>query len=120
MDNVINHPAAALMAEVKAENAIADAPEAQALQEAIFKAVSDYYNHLYRHGLFFDNERELVRASALHVVCDMCGNIEIELKDGAIDRRYGNGEDPDPESRGLNPTWPRTWSKKVPPSPRPL
>ena len=116
MGNVINHPAAALMAEVKAENAIADAPEAQALQEAIFKAVSDYYNHLNRHGLFFDNERELVRASALHVVCDMCGNIEIELKDGAIDRATATARFRIRNSRGLDPTW----SKKVPPSPRPL
>lgn len=35
MSNVIDHPAAALMAEVKVERDIADAPEAQALQEAI-------------------------------------------------------------------------------------
>ena len=57
------------------------------------RAYSDYLD---RHGLFYDVECELVRALALHVISDMCGDVDIILKDGAIDRCYGNGEDPDP------------------------
>ncbi len=113
MSAVVNHPAAALMAEVEAERAIADTPEAQALQNAIFDAVRAYYEYLDRHGLFYDAERELVRATALHVICDMCGTMDIMIKDGALDRRYGDGEDPDPFGTGLNPTRPKS---KGPPS----
>ena len=88
MTNIFNHPAAALMTEVKAEREIADAPEAEALQQAIFDAVGAYYEYLERHGLFYDADRDLVKATGLHVICDMTG-IEIFLKGGAIDRRYG-------------------------------
>jgi hypothetical protein len=105
MSNVIHHPAQNLMAEVAEEQAIADTPEAHALQEAICKAVGDYYDYLDRHNLLYDVERELMRASALHVIHDCC-SCEIILKDGPIDRRYNGGEDPDPECRDLNPTWP--------------
>lgn len=105
MDKVLTHPASALMDEVKAERAIVDTPEAKILQEAITKDVSAYFDYLDRHGLFYDEERDLVRASALRVRCSVIG-VEIGLEDGALDRRYGNGKDPDPECRGLNPTWP--------------
>lgn len=104
MSNVVNHPAAALMTEAKQEREIADSAEAQVLQEAIYTAVRAYSDYLDRHGLFYDVERELVRASALHVICDMCGDVDVILKDGAINRCYGNGEDPDPFGTGLNPT----------------
>jgi hypothetical protein len=104
-DNVVNHPASELMNEVQAERAIAETQEANALQMEICKAVAAYYDYLDRQGLIYDGERDLMRASALHVIYDVLG-CEIILKDGAIDRRYGNGEDPDPEGRGLNPTWP--------------
>jgi hypothetical protein len=104
MGTVVDHPAAALMAEVEAERAIADTPEAEALQDAIFHAVKAYYEYLDRHGLFYDADRQLLKASALHVICDMLGAMEIILKDGPIDRRYGQGEDPDPFEQGLNPT----------------
>jgi hypothetical protein len=106
MGSVVDHPAKVLMAEVKVERDIADTPEAQALQEAIFTAVRAYYDYLDLNGLFYDAERELVRASALHVICDMCGDVDIMLKDGPIDRRYGDGEDPDPFGTGLSPTRP--------------
>jgi hypothetical protein len=106
MRTIVNHPAAALMTEVKTERAITGTAEAEALQEAIFDAVTAYYKYLDRHGLFYDADRELVRASELHLICDMCGDIEIILKDGPIDRRYGPGEDPDPFGEGRNPTWP--------------
>lgn len=104
MSNVVNHPACALMAEAEAERAIADTPEAEALQRAIFDAVRAYYKYLDRHGLFYDADRELVRASGLNVFCDMCGNVETVLKDGPLDRCYGNGMDPDPFCGGHNPT----------------
>jgi hypothetical protein len=112
MSNVVNHPAAALMTEAKKEREIADTTEAQALQEAIFTAVRAYYDYLDRNGLFYDAERELVRASALRVICDMCGSVGIILDDGAIDRRYGDGEDPDPFGTGLNPTRPQSKSRR--------
>ena len=78
---------------------------ADSLQDAICRAVRDYCDYLDRHDLLYDDKRELMRASALHVPYDGC-SYEIRLKDGAIDRRYNSGEDPDPEQRGLNPTWP--------------
>jgi len=72
MRNFVNHRVAALMAR-QSENAVLDAPRAQALQEAIFNSVRFYYEYLDRHGLFFDVQNGRVRASALHVICDMCG-----------------------------------------------
>jgi hypothetical protein len=65
----------------------------------------DYYDYLYGHNLLYDDKRDLVRASALHVTYNGC-SYEIILKDGPIDRRYNGGEDPDLECRDLNPTWP--------------
>jgi hypothetical protein len=104
MDEAQHIPPASLMAEVAAEERIIGTKEAQALQHNILTAVNAYYEYLNQNGLFFDHERELLRASALIVTCDMNGEIEIVLKDGAIDRRYGTGGDPDPEGRNLNPT----------------
>jgi hypothetical protein len=118
MSNVVNHPATALMTEVKVERDIADTPEAQALQEAIFTAVRAYCDHLDRHGLFYDAERELVRASGLHVICNICGDVDMILKDGPVDRRYGDGEDPDPFGTGLNPTRPPSKSRGNAPAQR--
>jgi len=106
MGKVVKHPASALMDEVKAERAIVDTPEAEVLMEAVTRAVSAYFEYLDRHGLFYDEKRDLMRASALRVICSVIGDIEIGLEDGALDRRYGSGKDPDPECRGLNPTWP--------------
>jgi hypothetical protein len=106
MSNVVKHPAAAIMTEVEAEHAVAETPEAQALQEAICKAISAYWDYLERRGLIYDDKRDLMRASALHITYDGWSGWEFVLKDGAIDRRYGKGEDPDPDYRGLNPTWP--------------
>jgi hypothetical protein len=104
MRTVVDHPAAALMTEVEAERAIVTTPEADALRAAIFDAVRAYYEYLNRRGLFYDADRDLVKASALYVICDMIGDMEIILKDGPIDRRYGQGKDPDPFGQGRNPT----------------
>ena len=100
MSDVVNHPAAALMAEVAEERTIADTPEAQDLMGAI------YWDYLERRGLIYDDKRDLMRASALHIIYDGWSGWEFILKDGPIDRRYRCGEDNDPENRGLNPTWP--------------
>ena len=104
MSSVVDHPAAALMREVEAERAITETPEAVALMDNIFKSISDYWDYLDRHGLIYDDKRNLMRASALHVIHDICG-CEIFLKDGPIDRLFNGGEDPDPFCQGLNPTW---------------
>ena len=112
--DVVDHPAKSLMGEVKAEREISSTPEARALQEAILQAVRAYWDYLERHGLHYDETRDLVRASALHVVCDF-DSVDIFLKDGAIDRRYRGGDDPDPFYSGRNPTWP----KSGPPSSKP-
>jgi hypothetical protein len=55
------------------ERAIAEAQEAQALMEAIFNSVRAYYDYLDRHGRFYDVKSGRVFASALHVICGMCG-----------------------------------------------
>jgi argininosuccinate synthase len=104
MDEAQHIPPGSLMAEVAAEERIIGTKEAQALQHNILTAVNAYYEYLNQNGLFFDHERELLRASALIVTCDMNGEIKIVLKDGAIDRGYGTGGDPDPKCRNLNPT----------------
>ena len=65
-----------------------------------------YWDYLERRGLH-DDKRDLMRASALHIIYDRRrAGWEFILKDGPIDRRYRCGEDNDPENRGLNPTWP--------------
>jgi hypothetical protein len=66
--------------------------------------MSAYYDYLDRHGLIYDAEHDLMRASALEISYD--GNsYEFNLKDGAVDRRYGDGVDSDLDDRGLNPVW---------------
>ena len=82
MNDVVNHPAAALMAEVAEERAIADTPEAQDLVSAICKATSAYWDYLERSGLIYDDKRDLMRASALHIIYDGWSGWEFILKDG--------------------------------------
>jgi hypothetical protein len=67
MTSVMEHPATALMADVEAERAIAATPEAQALRHAIYKAISDYWDYLDRHGLIYEETRDMMRASGLHI-----------------------------------------------------
>jgi hypothetical protein len=124
-DKIVEHPAAALMTEVEAEQRIVNTPEACALQEAIFEAMLAYYKYLDANGMFFKDEAlspdqleeiergtfvdwPLMRASAVVATCDSAGEMNIFLKDGPNDRRYGGGVDPDPEERGLNPVWPKS------------
>ena len=74
--------------------------------EKVCTAISEYWKYFDRHALTYDEQHNLPRASALHVIYDGIG-YDFVLTDGPIDRRFNGGEDPDPERRGLNPTWPR-------------
>ncbi len=98
-DNVIPHPRRAVMTEAAIERQIADTPEGVTLQEAIFKAIEDYAKFLDRHGLIYDADKDLLKASALIVTKDYGSAddaVVITLTDGAIDRAYNGGRDPDP------------------------
>ena len=106
-DNVIPHPRRAVMIEAVIERQVADSPEGVALQEAIFKAIEDYAKFLDRHGLIYDADKELLKASALIATKDFGSAnqaVVITLRDGAIDRAYNGGSDPDPWGSGQNPT----------------
>lgn len=105
MRNVVDYTAAALMREVETERSVAARPEATALIENVCRSISDYWDYLDRHGLIYDGKRDLMRASALHVIFDGYG-WDIVLKNGAIDRQFNGGEDPDPCRKGRNPIWP--------------
>jgi hypothetical protein len=101
-NNVVQHPHHDLMAEAAHERAVVDSAEAEALQKAIFDAVCAYSDFLERNGVIWgDNYR--LKAQALVVTLDYGAGgdpVDIHLKDGACDRVYGNGVDPDPDGRG--------------------
>jgi hypothetical protein len=103
-DNVVAHPYRELMVEAQREREIADTPEAWALQCAIAKAVSDYMDYLAQHDLLWDDEPDDVmprfKATALVITSHFSGSSEILLKDGALERVFGNGTNPDPYGRG--------------------
>jgi hypothetical protein len=106
-DNVIPHPRRAVMTEAAIERQVADSPEGAALQETIVKAVEEYAKFLDRHGLIYDADKDLLKASALIVTKDFGSAddaVVITLKDAAIDRVYNGGSDPDPTGSGQNPT----------------
>jgi hypothetical protein len=103
--NVVSHPYRELMCEAQLERDVGDSLEAQALQDDIFRAVEAYSKFLNRHGLLWEETPSgglRLRASALVVTLDYGrGNeIDIRLKDGALDRVFGNGFNPDPEGGG--------------------
>lgn len=111
INNVVSHPYRDLIAEANREREVADSPEAQTLQEGIYKAVSAYSDFLESHGLIWeygvdpnDPNWPRLKAQALVVTLDYgkCNGIDITLKDGVLDRVYGNGVNPDPS--GLGPT----------------
>jgi hypothetical protein len=104
-DNVVPHPHRDLMAEAEHERQVADSPEGQALQEAIYKAVYAYSEFLDRNGVIWefgvdpdDPDWPRMKAQALVITWDYGKGrgLEIALKDGALDRVYGNGVNPDP------------------------
>jgi|SRR6516164_942402 hypothetical protein len=100
-----------LMTEAKIERAVANSPEAEALQETIFNAVRAYADFLEKHGLICnyppDPEPPRLKATALVVTYNYAydyGAIDVSLKDGALDRVYGTGLNPDPWGRDVDPS----------------
>ena len=105
-DNVVSHPHRDLMSEARREREVADSQEAQALQVDIYKAVNAYSEFLERESVIWefgvrdpDFPRMKVRALVITLDYGNCG-LKIELKDGAVDRVYGNGVNPDPDGLG--------------------
>jgi hypothetical protein len=101
------------MAEAEFESEIVESPEAEVLQEAIFKAVQVYSDFLERHGLIWEYgldpdypDLARLKAQALVVTLDYgdCSSFEIKLKDGAFDRVYGDGVNPDPWGFDADPS----------------
>jgi hypothetical protein len=99
--NVVDHPKRAAMWEAERERELADSPEGQALLEAIDKAVRAYTEFLERHNMIWDWECDGVdhygprlMAQALVVTLDYGDGdfaVDIKLKDGPLDRVYGDG-----------------------------
>jgi hypothetical protein len=96
-DNVVSHPHRDLMAEAKREREVADSAEGQVLQQAICKAVNAYSEFLEREGVIWefvvdpaDPNWPRMKAQALVITLDYgrCRGIEIQLKDGALDRVF--------------------------------
>jgi hypothetical protein len=105
-NKVIAHPPRDLVAEAQHEREVADSQEAQALQEAIFKAVIAYSDFLEDRGVIWehgvDPDWPRLKAQALVVTIDYGKHdgVDITLKDGALERVYGTGTNPDPDGRG--------------------
>jgi hypothetical protein len=92
-DKIVSHPCRDLMAEAAHERAVADSAEGQALQRAIFEAVWAYSDFLDRSGVIWGDKYRL-KAQALIITvdygADAGSSVDIHLKDGAVDRVYGN------------------------------
>jgi hypothetical protein len=97
------------MAEAKREREVVDSPEAQGLQDAIFKAVAAYSDFLEHNGLLCefglvpgDPDYPRLKARALVITVDygLMNGTQIDLKGGALDRVFGNGVNPDPHELG--------------------
>jgi hypothetical protein len=96
------------MDEARREREVADSAEAQAFINEIHKAVVAYLRFLERNGLIWgfgthpsDDDWPRLKAQALIITFDFGRDeFDISLKDGALDRVYGNGVNPDPEGRG--------------------
>jgi hypothetical protein len=101
---LLAHPFRELMMEAQQERKIADSSESWALKQRIAEAVIAYSDFLDNHNLIWDDSVEFPRlkASSLVVTHDFGdgGSVDINLKDGPIDRVYGNGRNPDPFGAG--------------------
>jgi hypothetical protein len=101
---VSRHP---LVVEAASERRLAYTPEAEKLKDAIFSAMVAYSKYLERNHLIWDRSYEnspRLKASKLVAEVDYAveagGSITINLIDGAIDRVFGSGLNPDPDGRG--------------------
>jgi hypothetical protein len=92
------------MTAAKIERAVTESPEAERLKADIFKAMMAYVDFLRvdRNLIWDDNDCDCdgcprLNASALVASFDFDRDVlEIYLKDGALDRMYGDGVNPDP------------------------
>ena len=101
--NIIKHPHHDLMTEAKREREAAESPEGQALLNSLMDAAQAYWDFLDRSDLIFEfnaDDEVRIKASALVVTVTLDGTIDVTLKDGACDRVYGNGQNPDPWNAG--------------------
>ena len=96
--NVTKHPYQVLMAEAARARELAKSPESQVLLRALMDAASAYWDFLDSNGQIFEDER--VKATALVVTVELGGTVDVTLKDGPLDRVYGNGQNPDPYGAG--------------------
>lgn len=95
------------MAEAQREHEVVNSPEAQALLDRVIRAVWAYSDFLERHDLIWEHyegneSMPRMKASSLVITCDygQAGVLDIRLKNGPLDRAYGNGTNPDPLGRG--------------------
>src|SRR6516164_10921179 len=116
--NIVKHPYYDLLAEAKREREVCESPEGQALLTALMDAAQAYWDFLERNHLVFEDDTNVeyacrldgsaadvpvyprVKATALVVTVTLCGTTDVTLKDGALDRVYGNGQNPDPDGCG--------------------
>jgi hypothetical protein len=112
-DKVVPHPKRGLMAEAMIERELSDSSEAEALQQGIFEAVRAYVDFLHDHNIIWEDGPDpdgvpRLKARALVVTVDFgtdpLGDFDITLKDGALDRVYGDGINPDPSGFDADPT----------------
>jgi hypothetical protein len=96
--NIVEHPSRALLAEAEREREVVESPEGQAWLTALMEAARAYWDFLERNHLTYEDDR--VKATALVVTVTLCRTTDVTLKDGALDRVFGNGQNPDPDGRG--------------------
>ena len=92
------------------ERTVARSPKAEHLQDAICTAMAAYANYLREHDLVVvedpDSGARLVSTALIAKLDFTDDSCEIVLRDGPIDRAYGDG------------TWPDPWGPHEPLSPR--
>jgi hypothetical protein len=98
-NSVVFHPHRELMAEAQREREVISSPEGQALLDRVLETVRAYSEFLEQHGLIWESR---LKASSLVITHDYgAGDVlDVCLKDGALDRVYGNGTNPDPLGGG--------------------
>lgn len=70
--SVADHSTGTLIRDVdEADQAVAATPDAIAMREKVFRAITDYWSYLDRAGLINNERRSSKRASALHFIREM-------------------------------------------------
>ena len=101
--NIVKHPHQDLLAEAKREREVVESPEGQALLNVLMDAARAYWDFLDRNGLIDEVTADgefRIKATGLVVTVTLDGTTDVTLKDGACDRVYGNGQNPDPSGAG--------------------